>query len=133
MQLTFTAYIEAAPQGSKRHVGNGVMVESSKKVKPYRHDLALLAQAERGDFYAKKGVPIALVVDFQFARPASAQKRVHHTVKPDLDKLIRATKDALKGILYDDDSQVVEVAATKNYGIPQVHISIYTLSERNPE
>ena len=23
-------------QGSKRHVGNGVMVESSKKVKPWR-------------------------------------------------------------------------------------------------
>ena len=28
--------IEAAPQGSKRHVGRGIMIESSKRVKPWR-------------------------------------------------------------------------------------------------
>ena len=37
--LTITVHGTPAPQGSKRHVGNGVMVESSKKVKPWRQDV----------------------------------------------------------------------------------------------
>ena len=28
-----------APQGSKRHVGNGIMIENSKRVKPWRQDV----------------------------------------------------------------------------------------------
>ena len=28
-----------APQGSKRHVGHGIMIENSKRVKPWRQDV----------------------------------------------------------------------------------------------
>ena len=34
--VSIVAYGSPAPQGSKRHVGRGVMVESSKAVKPWR-------------------------------------------------------------------------------------------------
>lgn len=37
------------------------------------------------------------------------------TVKPDTDKLIRSTLDALTGVAYDDDSQVVNISACKIY------------------
>ncbi len=40
---------------------------------------------------------------------------MHHTKKPDLDKLARALKDALKGVLYHDDAQVVVLLARKVY------------------
>lgn len=39
-----------------------------------------------------------------------------HTVKPDADKLARAVGDALTGIVYHDDSQVVDVVSRKCYG-----------------
>jgi hypothetical protein len=32
-----------APQGSKRHLGNGVMIESSQRVKPFRQDVKFAA------------------------------------------------------------------------------------------
>jgi Holliday junction resolvase RusA-like endonuclease len=35
--------------------------------------------------------------------------------KPDIDKLIRSTFDSMTGVLYRDDSQVVQVRATKVY------------------
>lgn len=38
------------------------------------------------------------------------------TVQPDLDKLIRAVSDALTGVCYRDDSQIVEIHARKRYG-----------------
>lgn len=38
-----------------------------------------------------------------------------HTGKPDADNLAKAVLDALNGILYEDDSQVVMLAVTKRY------------------
>ena len=35
---------DPAPQGSKSHVGNGVMIESSKRVKPWRRQVAAAAR-----------------------------------------------------------------------------------------
>ena len=45
---------------------------------------------------------------YYYARPA---------VAPDLDKLVRAVLDALTGICYNDDSQVVEIVASKRYAL----------------
>jgi Holliday junction resolvase RusA-like endonuclease len=43
-------------------------------------------------------------------------KRLHPTVPPDLDKLIRAVLDAMTAIAYLDDGQVTEINAVKVYG-----------------
>ena len=42
--LTVIVYGTPAPQGSKRHVGHGVMVESSRRVKPWREDVKAAAE-----------------------------------------------------------------------------------------
>ena len=60
---------------------------------------------------------MSLEIEFVFARPKSLPKRVEdHVKKPDLDNLIKAFKDAAKGILWHDDSQVVQMTARKAYG-----------------
>jgi Holliday junction resolvase RusA-like endonuclease len=65
--------------------------------------------------------PIKLTVLFLMPRPARlrwkkrAMPRCWHASKPDLDNLVKAVKDALKGILWHDDSQVAELAASKLY------------------
>jgi len=41
---------------------------------------------------------------------------VHPVVKPDVDKLARALLDALTGVAYGDDAQVVEMHVCKTYG-----------------
>ena len=40
-------------------------------------------------------------------------------MRPDLSKLIRATEDALTGIIYADDAQIVDIHAKKEYGLPE--------------
>lgn len=75
--------------------------------------------AEQAQTIARDGLlvgPVVLTVTFHLPRPQSLPKRVvHHTKKPDLDKLVRSTKDALKGVLYGDDAQVVDLHARKTY------------------
>jgi len=39
-----------------------------------------------------------------------------HTSKPDLTKLLRSTEDALTGVLWMDDSQIVQTTLSKIYG-----------------
>jgi Holliday junction resolvase RusA-like endonuclease len=48
-----------------------------------------------------------------------------HTSRPDLDNLIKTVLDALNGIAYTDDKQIVRLGATKAYGTdPKILISI---------
>jgi crossover junction endodeoxyribonuclease RusA len=52
----------------------------------------------------------------------------YHVQRPDVDKLSRAILDALTGIAYQDDSQVVTLAATKTWGDSDgVEISTFIL------
>lgn len=132
-RLAFTVYGVPAPQGSKRHVGNGVMVESSAKVKPWRADVreaARQALEATPSWDAAQLERLLLQVTFTLPRPLDhyrtvGGKRSHllHTwapsyvaKKPDLDKLVRSTCDALTSAgAYTDDSRVTQIVATKVY------------------
>lgn len=47
-------------------------------------------------------------------------------VRPDIDNIVKIVMDALNGIAYDDDSQVVEIKARKIYalGYEGVHVNV---------
>jgi len=109
-------YGTPAPQGSKRHVGNGVMVESSKKVKPWRQDVKYAALAARFLRHQSVDNPVLLRVVFTLPKPASAPKRrkTYPSKKPDIDKLLRSTMDGLtEAGVWVDDARVIEVTALK--------------------
>jgi crossover junction endodeoxyribonuclease RusA len=60
---------------------------------------------------------VAVWLAFRLPRPKALPKAklTPHTKKPDLDKLIRAVLDALSGVLFTDDSQVVQLTCSKRY------------------
>jgi len=66
--------------------------------------------------------PAAVRIELEFVLPrvtALPKRRiVPHTRKPDLDKLTRAIKDALTGVIWEDDAQVCAIVATKRYALP---------------
>lgn len=106
-----------APQGSKRHVGGGRMVESSKRLAPWRATVALVASQHVPTPFEG---PVTVEVAFRFPMPRSRPKKlreqgeVWRDKKPDLDKLLRAVFDGLTdaGAIFDD-AQIVHVIATK--------------------
>jgi Holliday junction resolvase RusA-like endonuclease len=72
--------------------------------------------------------PVHVRMTFNLPRPAGhygsgknagkvrASAPREHVTKPDLDKLARCVLDALTGVVYADDSQVVGINASKCYG-----------------
>lgn len=122
-----------APQGSKRHVGRGVLVESSKAVGPWRERVALAAHAH-GVELIEDG-PVLVRLDFVMPRPRSAPKTrtAAATKRPDVDKLARAILDALTGIAWRDDSQVIELSATKAIALPGEPSGVQILIRRPEE
>lgn len=70
--------------------------------------------------------PVALELRFTLPRPKTV-RRPWPTARSggDLDKLIRAVGDALAGLLYADDSQVVKVTAEKTYAAPTESVGCF--------
>jgi len=62
--------------------------------------------------------PLSLELTFTFECPKSRKKKkeVYHSVKPDLDNIIKYIMDVGNGTLWYDDQQVVKIAAVKVYG-----------------
>jgi Holliday junction resolvase RusA-like endonuclease len=66
--------------------------------------------------YSPRPQAVKVSAWFQFQRPAGAKRRPFPSVRPDGDKLARALLDALSGVAYEDDAQVVELQVFKQYG-----------------
>jgi Holliday junction resolvase RusA-like endonuclease len=126
------------PQGSKRpvrnkHTGRIHMVESSERLPDWRADIrdAALKLLDPPDNFARLWeAPLVVGIQFRLARPKGHYLPVnsrreapelrpeaprHPAGKPDTDKLIRAVLDALTGLVWRDDSQVVHIEAWKLY------------------
>lgn len=60
------------------------------------------------------------------ARRSAAEQNQVHPGKPDLDNVAKAVLDALNGIVYVDDKQVVRLTATKRYAaVAMVEVFAY--------
>lgn len=140
--ITFEVLGKPATQGSVRSVpirkkGGGFVEKDGRpvlrpihqnadKLNTWRQDVAVAARAVYdGDLLDG---PLELTVTFRQPRPKghygtgrNAEKLKdsappHPTTRPDTVKLVRAVEDALTGVLWKDDSQVVKHHLFKEYG-----------------
>lgn len=123
--IEFTIEGTPRPQGSKRNVGGGIMVESSKHVKEWRAFARMKAvEAMRGLPRIEKPTGVSLAVRFYFDRPKKhftskglrPEAPLVHVGKPDTDKILRALFDSMTEIVFEDDSQICRLTVSKLYG-----------------
>jgi Holliday junction resolvase RusA-like endonuclease len=120
---------KAVPGGSKKAFvvnGHANIVDDAKGNREWRGIVSY--HAERAfDRKALLSGPLAVWATFQIQRPRSHYRvgRFAHVVrdaapawpigKPDATKLWRAVEDALTGVVWNDDAQIVQQAITKRY------------------
>jgi crossover junction endodeoxyribonuclease RusA len=150
-RYAFTVFTAAEPHGSKSAVmagGRPILIEAKSKASRerrtnYRADVKEAAR-EALEGRPPWAGPISLSVFFMMRRPRShwgSGRNVgrlkpnapeFHTFKPDVDKLLRSTLDALTGLCFVDDSQVCKLIAVKayaNHELPRVEITVRELED----
>ena len=124
--------------------GMGVRVYDPKKVTVFKRQLGMLAKQQMLD-RGLEPYDGPLEVRMKFYRPVqtsiSKKERarrlsgVHRpTVKPDLSNYVKATEDALNGILWVDDNLIVTETAEKKYSeSPRIviEVNLYKAEETN--
>ena len=130
--ISFTVPGVPAPGGSKKAFMNPrtnkiVVMDDAKNNKGWRERVSVFARQAMEGKPPLEG-PLRVAVTFMMPRPRShygtgknsqslkpwAEKAMP-TSKPDATKLFRALEDALTGIVWLDDSQVVFQVITKTY------------------
>lgn len=114
------------PQGSKR-VYNGRVVEAAgNALKAWRKAIADECMAQVTEDHKLILGPVRVDIVFYLPRPKTVKEkdRALPIVPPDVDKLARAALDGIgqgpsgksgDGVVWGDDSQVIELRATKVY------------------
>lgn len=129
--------IEPVEQARPRaaYIRRRIIMYDPEKVKKFKKELSQLARSQ----YKDDPLDGMLEVDVWFYRPVqkslSKKERTRRlsgahrpTVKPDLDNYIKSTLDALNGILWIDDSHIVDLHAHKRYSDrPRIEITVKEL------
>lgn len=110
--LEFT--VPGAPVSWKR-TGSGINPKTGKairfnpkKMERRKNDIWIAChKAMRAQGFEKCAGAVALFVLVKFSRPKSDPNRIWHTQVPDFDNCGKLVADALKGVAWDDDAQVV--------------------------
>lgn len=138
--ISITVTGKAEPAGSKTAfvipgTNRASVVDANKKAKPWKQNVAAAAVEQ----YMGEALSCAVDVEmiFVMARPKAhfgtgrnADLLKDHaplqpTVAPDVLKLARGVEDALTGIVYRDDAQIVNESLQKRYGNhPRVEIRV---------
>lgn len=106
---------------SQRRFGNHTKVMPSKQAVAAEHSARAVAYVERpAELF---NAAVQLRAEFRFAIPKS-RLRGKHAVKvgdpregtPDVNNCLKLLQDALEGIVYIDDKQIVDVGGVKVWG-----------------
>lgn len=103
-----------------------VIQDNAAKQKPWASMIGLCAAQEMARTGTKLSTgAMSITVSFAMPRPKCHMNSkgnvrpnapYHPVTKPDIDKLLRCVFDALTGIVWRDDSQVIQTVTTKQYG-----------------
>lgn len=115
----------------------GVMVThyNSTKLKNYENLIADAYKTCPKSQYFDREQPLKVAIIFSMPIPQSYSKKrrewilkgfEQHTKRPDADNLGKAVIDALNGVAWADDSQIVQLTLRKEYAAtePQIWLSI---------
>ena len=126
-QVMFSVEGTPVPKGRPRFSrrGNFVSTYTPTKTRDYE---SLIAQAARIAMSTAEPLktPVAAYIYITVPIPQSYSKKRSAACldgserpckKPDADNILKAYFDAMNGIVYEDDSQIVSIHATKRYGL----------------
>lgn len=137
MVISFTIPGNPVAQGRPRaSIQRGkIHMRDPDKSRAYKQHVALVARQNA----PKKPIeaPVSVIIRIHRPIPASMTKKLREAVKqgihrpivkPDCSNIAKGIEDAMNGIIYKDDSQIVDLTINKYYSDnPRVEVEIETV------
>ncbi len=122
------------PQGKARprFDGRRGIIYTPKNTSDYEKQIRRTYIAAGGCMLSETA-PIKVTIIAQYLKAKSSRK-VQPTLKPDWDNVGKAVCDALNGIAYKDDSQIIQAEVYKIWaldGVPKVVVKIEVAEDGN--
>lgn len=137
MSMMITFKVDANPVGKQRaryvKRGNFVSTYTPEKTRTYE---TLIKEAAREAMGASEPLetPVSLYLYIRVPIPASATKKrlqaisdgsEKPTKKPDASNILKSVEDGMNGVVYHDDSQIINIHVSKVYSsLPGVDICV---------
>lgn len=121
-----TITINEEPKGKARpRFTKGGHVYTPQATMDYEQEIAWEYKAKHGEFFDKgTAVKITIAAYYKIPNAANKTKRmqmlncvIRPQKKPDVDNIAKIVLDALNGVAYHDDAQVVDLQVHKFYSI----------------
>lgn len=128
--------ISGEPMGKQRprfaRMGNFTKTYTPKETINYENWVRLCYKDFGGEHFGSEPIIVQITAKFSIPKSFSKKKRydaidgfIKPAKKPDCDNIAKIICDALNGIAYDDDKQIVELLVVKEYGEnPKVIVEI---------
>lgn len=131
-----TPIAQARPRAVKR--GKRIMMYDPKESKEYKRYVAMIAKQHAPSNPYKGALQVDLKIYRQIPKSTTKKNRKlfnaginRPVVKCDTSNYVKGIEDALNGIIYKDDSQIVDLQASKYYSDnPRVEIMIKELAQQ---
>ena len=134
MHVTFRVDGQPHAKGRPRFTRKGGFVRAytDEKTLAYESIIRLAAQKSMGGSEPLKTALDAFIY-ISFAVPLSYSKKrkeaclnglERHTKKPDIDNVVKAVLDGCDKVIFENDSQIINLYVTKKYGEPYVEVLI---------
>ena len=124
-KIDITPVAKARPRVTM--VGGRARAYTPKKSADYERQIAREWAHERQSAAARLDIVFGIPIPQSWSKKqqdAAASGLLLPAKKPDIDNLIKAVMDALNGVAYDDDNQVIELSAKKVYA-PEPYVAIW--------
>jgi Holliday junction resolvase RusA-like endonuclease len=130
--IHFTVLGDPVAQSRPRatRFGKGVRLYDSKPIADFKTYFKVCAgQAMNGN--APIDGPLRVILGVYVQKPKSwKKKRIHAATKPDLDNFCKGACDAMEGVIYTNDSRIVELCLGKYLSdTPRCEVTIEALEE----
>ena len=137
--IAFTIWGEPVAQGRPRAAVIGGHARMYDPAKSRNYKSLVQAEALRVRPATPLTGPVTLVIEIYKQVPKSFSKAkrsqaelglLRPTTKPDISNILKGIEDALTGIIWLDDSQIVRLVASKAYSYhPRVEVQIHEIAK----
>jgi Holliday junction resolvase RusA-like endonuclease len=143
MEINITVPGEPVPQGRPKFstIGGHARAYDPKKSVDYKKLVSRYAMQHKPATLLDGALEVQILIfkpmlkGFSKKKAEQAEARlIRPTTKPDADNYAKGPMDALKGIIWKDDGQVVDLVARKFYSAnPRIEITVKTLDNQQIE